>query len=82
MLPCVPLILTLVILLWVGWSRRGIITKRTPWSYSDTTLWLDKCCVDQENVAGFLATGLSKFLFKCDGMVAFISEGYFSRLWW
>ena len=81
-LPCVPLAIALGILLWVRWSRKGLITRRTPWFFSDQTLWIDKTCVDQENVAGFLADGLSKFLFKCDGMVAFISQQYFTRLWW
>ena len=81
-LPCVPLAIALGILLWVRWSRKGLITRRTPWFYSDQTLWIDKTCVDQDNVAGFLADGLSKFLFKCDGMVAFISQQYFTRLWW
>ena len=81
-LPCVPLAIALGILLWVRWSRKGLITRRTPWFFSDQTLWIDKTCVDQDNVAGFLADGLSKFLFKCDGMVAFISQQYFTRLWW
>ena len=55
----------------------------TPWSFSTTTIWIDKLCIDQtddETKAAGVA-GFKRFLGKCDKMVALISENYFERLW-
>ena len=42
-----------------------------------------KCCVDQTNNATKKAgcEGFARFLKQCDGMLAFVSPGYFERLW-
>ena len=41
----------------------------------------DKCCVDQDNVRGFLDGGLRRFLLKSERMVAFLGPCYCTRLW-
>ena len=53
----------------------------TPWSFSTTTIWIDKLCIDQtddETKAAGVA-GFKRFLGQCDKMVALISPNYFSR---
>ena len=79
-LSCV--ILTVLVLAWIKGSTLGLVSKKcTPWAVLPTTLWIDKCCVDQTRIAEFLETGLKTYLVKCNGMVAFVSKDYFSRLW-
>ena len=46
----------------------------TPWSFSTTTIWIDKLCIDQtddETKAAGVA-GFKRFLGQCDKMVAFV----------
>jgi len=75
------------LLVFIGWillSDWGCVkSKWAPWALYGTTLWLDKCCVLQDNketIAGGVL-GFSRFLSKCDKMIAFVSPSYFSRLW-
>lgn len=69
---------------WIVLSDWGCVRSRwAPWAMYGMTLWLDKCCVLQDNnetVAAGVA-GFSRFLNKCDKMIAFVSPSYFSRLW-
>jgi len=52
-----------------------------PWALSSATAWIDKCCVDQDNVRGFLEGGLSNALLNADVMVVLIGPTYWTRLW-
>ena len=74
----------LVLVSWILLSDWGCVkSKWAPWALYGTTLWLDKCCVLQDNketIAGGVL-GFSRFLSKCDKMIAFVSPSYFSRLW-
>lgn len=57
--------------------------RLSPWAFQSTTLYLDKCCVsqrDDETKAAGVA-GFGRFLGQCEGMIAFVSETYFTRLW-
>merc|ERR1719320_1302544 len=60
-----------------------IPSKLAPWSFSRQTVWLDKCCIDQSTPDTINAGAYSfkRFLNNCDGMVAFVSKTYFSRIW-
>jgi hypothetical protein len=40
-----------------------------------------RCCVDQENIRGFLDSGLSHALLNAEIMAVFIGPTYFERLW-
>ena len=74
--------LTVLVLAWIIGSTLGLVWKKcTPWAVLPTTLWIDKCCVDQTRIVEFLETGLKTYLVKCDGMIAFASKECFSRLW-
>jgi len=71
-------------LLWVFLSVNDIIASTfAPWSFSRQTVWLDKCCIDQSTPETIKAgtNSFHQFLSKCDGMVAFVSNTYFSRIW-
>jgi len=86
-LPLVPITVLALVLSWVALSVHGHLpTRLTPAGVSGRltggmTAWLDKTCVDQTNVAGFLDQGIDAFLMRCDCMVAFTSTSYFSRAW-
>jgi len=72
------------LLLWVIFSIINIVPSSfSPWSFSQQTLWLDKCCIDQSSdetkKAGIYS--FDRFLDNCNGMVAFVSQSYFSRVW-
>ena len=52
-------------LAWLALSSAGYVPHAlTPWALSKTTVWLDKTCVDQTNIAGFLETGLETFVLR------------------
>ena len=46
-------------------------------------MWIDKCCIDQSTPATIQAgvDSFGRFVEKSDGMIAFVSTKYFSRLW-
>ena len=44
------------------------------------TIWLDKACIDQQNIQASLA-GLPVYLSGCDSMLVLIGKTYLSRLW-
>ena len=75
-----------LLMLWVWLATTcssGVPVKARPWSWSRQTLWLDKCCINQATPET-VQSGVSRFdyfLGCCDGMVAFVSPAYFSRLW-
>ena len=75
-----------LLMLWVWLATTcssGVPVKARPWSWSRQTLWLDKCCINQATPET-VQSGVSRFdyfLGCCDGMVAFVSPTYFSRLW-
>ena len=75
-----------LLMLWVWLATTcssGVPVKARPWSWSRQTLWLDKCCINQATPET-VQSGVSRFdyfLGCCDGMVAFVSTAYFSRLW-
>merc|ERR1719193_646470 len=78
------LIVMFLFLLWVFCSILNVIPSRlAPWALSRQTVWLDKCCIDQSSPEMIKAGVYSfdKFLGNCDGMVAFVSPTYFSRIW-
>jgi len=83
--PCTSvLIFAVASMIWIKLSTLGVLPSRySPWAFSPTTLWLDKCCVLQESPETIHAgvTSFHRFLSKCDGMIAFVSDTYFSRLW-
>ena len=80
--PLSSVFLTVLVLAWIKGSTLGLVWKKcTPWAVIPTTLWIDKCCVDQTRITEFLETGLKTYLVKCNGMVAFVSKEYFTRLW-
>ena len=79
MLPFAWLLVTFV---WVIASELGIVPIRyTPWRNLAQTIWLESACVDKSNAAALLQAGYSEYMAKCDCMVAFVSPGYFRRLW-
>jgi len=78
------LLVMFLFLLWVFLSAKNIIpSKFAPWSLSRQTVWLDKCCIDQSSPETISAGthSFKRFLSKCEGMVAFISPVYFTRIW-
>ena len=83
-LPAIPAGVLALLLLWMLLSVMGCMpANAVPWAFSTKTLWIDKLCIDQstpETTAAGVA-GFSRFLSKCDRMVALISTSYFSRLW-
>ena len=78
------LLFLLVLWVWLATTcSSGVPVKARPWSWSRQTLWLDKCCINQATPET-VQSGVSRFdyfLGCCDGMVAFVSPAYFSRLW-
>jgi len=86
-LPLVPIVVLVLSLLWFALAaQRCLPTKGTPAFLSEqlnggTTVWVDKTCADQHNVAGFLEQGIDFFMLRCDRMVAFASKSYFTRAW-
>jgi len=83
-LSIVIVIVMLLFLLWVCLSTKNIIPpKFAPWSFSRQTVWLDKCCIDQRTPERVKAGVYSfkRFLDNCNGMVAFVSSTYFTRIW-
>jgi len=83
-LSVVLLIVMFLFLLWVFLSTKNIIPSSfAPWSLSRQTVWLDKCCIDQSTPETIRAGAYAfkRFLNNCDGMVAFVSASYFSRIW-
>jgi hypothetical protein len=80
--PLVPLCVAAAVCLWVGLSYLGLVPRSlAPWSLSSTSVWLDKCCVDQTNIAGFLNGGLGQFDHRSHKMVGFVGPTYCQRLW-
>jgi hypothetical protein len=79
-LPLLPLVVLLLSLAWFALAAQGYLpTMLTPAFLSErasggTTVWVDKTCVDQRNVAGFLGQGIDHFMLRCDRMVAFPSK--------
>jgi hypothetical protein len=79
-LPLVPIVVLVLSLLWFALAaQRCLPTKGTPAFLSEqlnggTTVWVDKTCADQHNVAGFLEQGIDFFMLRCDRMVAFASK--------
>merc|ERR1712060_142887 len=74
----------IILLLWVLLSTVNIIPSRlAPWAFSQQTLWIDKCCIDQRSKEKQLAGiySFDRFLNNCDGMIAFVTESYFTRVW-
>ena len=47
---------------------------------SDSTIWLDKACINQDNVDQALLC-LPVFLASCKGMLCVAGESYTKRLW-
>ena len=71
----------LSLFLWIVLAQCNIVPSHlSPWALSSTTLWLDKCCIDQKYPAEGVKS-FKRFLGQCDGMMAFVSTAYFSRLW-
>mmetsp|Transcript_45738 Transcript_45738/g.99563 ORF Transcript_45738/g.99563 Transcript_45738/m.99563 type:complete len:371 (-) Transcript_45738:500-1612(-) len=69
---------------WISLSLIGAVPATlTPWALSSQTLWLDKCCISQENDCTKAAgcSSFSRFLNRSDKVIAFVSPRYFSRLW-
>ena len=72
------------LLLWIVLAQCNIVPSHlSPWALSSTTLWLDKCCMDQSTPATVTSgvNSFKRFLGQCDGMMAFVSTDYFTRLW-
>jgi len=80
-MPLLPFALLMSVLLWVGLSLMNALpAPHTPAGVAERlgggmTVWIDKTCVDQSNVPGFIAQGIDSFMFKCDRVIAFISPG-------
>ena len=65
LLPLSVLGVSLSPLAWLVLSRAGCVPHPLrPWALSKTTVWIDKTCVDQTNVAGFLETGIDTFVLR------------------
>ena len=63
--PLVPLTMGAGVLVWLALSTTQWWPGRlAPWRFTAATMWLDKCCVDQSNIAGFLEGGLERFLLR------------------
>ena len=65
-------------------SVASIVPSRlAPWATSSVLLWIDKCCINQETPETIKAgvDGFGRFLDSSDGMIAFVSRSYFSRIW-
>jgi hypothetical protein len=79
-LPLAPLVILVLFLAWFALAAQGYLpTKLTPAFLSEqvsggTTVWVDKTCVDQHNVAGFLDKGIDHFMLRCDRLMAFPSK--------
>merc|ERR1719150_3471016 len=46
----------------------------------EPVLWIDKCCIDQEDIVASLRC-LPIFLRGCQRLVVFLGETYLTRLW-
>jgi hypothetical protein len=79
-LPLAPLVALFLSLAWFALAALAYLpTKLTPASVSErlsggTTVWVDKTCVDQQNIAGFLDNGIDSFMLRCDRLMAFPSK--------
>jgi len=84
-IPSMVIILVLVaLLMWTFFSTKELIPSRfAPWAFSRQTVWLDKCCINQDSTETIKAgvDAFDRFIKHCDGMVAFVSQSYFSRIW-
>ena len=72
------------LLTWAVLSVASIVPSRlAPWATSSVLLWIDKCCINQETPETIKAgvDGFGRFLDSSDGMIAFVSRSYFSRIW-
>jgi len=82
-----PLAVLILVLAWFAFSAHGYLaTKRTPSALLErlsrgTTIWIDKTCVDQNNIEGFLDNGIDHFMLLCNHLMAFPSKSYFTRAW-
>ena len=63
------------------WAARQRADRRSLSSEaSDPTIWLDKACINQDNVDQALLC-LPVFLASCKGMLCVAGESYTKRLW-
>jgi len=46
----------------------------------DEPIWLENACVDEDKLGALMRANFT-YLQKSDRMIAFVSKGYFSRLW-
>jgi amino acid transporter len=75
-----PLAVLILVLAWFAFSAHGYLaTKRTPSALLErlsrgTTIWIDKTCVDQNNIEGFLDNGIDHFMLLCNHLMAFPSK--------
>jgi hypothetical protein len=79
-----PLVGLFAIYAWVGFAYAGLVPRsHTPWAFTPLTLWVSSCCIDQTSAATIAAgvDGFERFLTLSDGMIAFVSPTYLSRLW-
>ena len=68
LLPLGVLGVSLSPLAWLVLSAVGYVPHALrPWGLSKTTVWIDKTCVDQTNVPGFLETGIDTFVLRSCG---------------
>jgi hypothetical protein len=79
-LPLMPIVVLAVSLVWFALAAQGYLPmKLTPAFVSERlsggmTVWVDKTCVDQHNVAGFLDKGIGHFMLRCDRLMALPSK--------
>jgi hypothetical protein len=77
-LSLVPLSTLALEVIWIVLSVYGCVpSELTPAGLFERhgveqTVWLDKTCVDQHNVSGFLAAGIDSFELRCDKLIAFV----------
>jgi len=70
-------------LVWIFLSTTSCLPiALTPWGrIKDTEIWLDHACVDKERLPCLTIAAHTKFISKCDRMIAMVSSQYCMRLW-
>lgn len=73
----------LLLSLWAHASGTWLPATFGPLSFSRTTVWLDKCCIDQtdDNTKQAGIANLGLHLMQCESMTVLLGPTYLSRLW-
>jgi len=73
----------IISIVWAEMSGVVFPASWGPWRWTEGTVWLDKCCIDQTNDATKQAgiRRLKDFLARSRSMTVLLGPTYFDRLW-